>query len=120
MERLALRDIRPCAVEPRLFVVPENETDRTVGLDVRAAEHARQLHNECGTRAIVVGRLAPPVPIHVSADDIHLVRVRRADLRAVDFLSLAVGRRLRVERAQLRVLLREGVRVHAGVGADAA
>ena len=57
--------------------------------------------------------------IHVTADDVHLVRMRRTDLRAVHLLPLAIGRRLRIERAQRQVLLVERVRVDARADAIA-
>ncbi len=101
-------------MSPRLFVVPEGEADRAIGLHVRRAEDARQLHDERGARAVVVRGFAPADAVHVAADDVHLVGMRGADLRAVHFLTLAVDRLLRVELAQLRIGLRERVGVHAG------
>src|SRR6185437_2658251 len=77
------------AVASRLFVVPEHETNRAIGLHVGAAEHARELHHERRTGAVVVRRLTPADAVHVAADDVHLVRMRGADLRAVHLLPLA-------------------------------
>ena len=120
LQRLTLRDVRTRAIQAGLFVVPENEANRAVGLHVGTAENARELHDERGAGAVVVRGLAPAVTVHVAADDVHLVRVDAADLRAVHLLPLAVGRRLRVERANLRIRLRERIGVHASADAVAA
>ena len=105
---------------PRLLVVPQRKADRPVGLDVGAAEDARQLHNEGRARAVVVGGLPPADAVHVPADDVHLVGVGGADLRAVDLLALARHRWRRVEGAQCRVRLRQRVVVDAGARPRAA
>src|SRR5687767_1426019 len=55
--------------------------------------------------------------VHVAADDIHLVRTGRADLRTVHLLARARSRRLRVQRPEARVGLAERVVVHAGARA---
>jgi hypothetical protein len=68
----------------------------------RAAEDARQLHHERGAEPSSFARLPPAVAVHVSADDVHLLGLRRATfvqktLRAGPLAS-AVG----VQRAELR------------------
>src|SRR6185312_3388513 len=89
LQCLALLDIRLGAVESRLFVVPEDETNRAVGLHVWRAEYTRELHDERRAGSVVVRGFAPTDSVHVSAHDVHLVRMRGADLGAVDFLTLS-------------------------------
>src|SRR5258705_9975146 len=107
-----------CAVEAGLFIVPEGEPDRAIGVDVGAAEDAGQLHDERRARAVVVCRLAPPDAVHMRADDVHLLGVRGADLGAVDLFARARRGGLGVERAYTRVGLLERIAVDAGPGAD--
>jgi len=62
LERAALLDVGACAVETGLFIVPQGEPDRAIGADVSAAEDAGQLHDERRARAVVICRLAQPIP----------------------------------------------------------
>ena len=119
MKRLALLDISARAVEPRLFVVPEREADRALGLYIGRVEDARELHDERGPRAIVIRRFTPTVAIHVGTDDVHLLRMGRSDFGAIDLLARAVRRRLAVELAEHLVRLRHRVVVHARAAAIA-
>src|SRR5206468_12135632 len=94
--------------------------DRAIGAHFRPGEDAGQLHDERGPRAVVVRGFAPPDPVHVAADDVHLPGVRRSDLGAVHLFALARRAGLRVERAQPGVGLLERIGVDAGPGADTA
>ena len=100
LERLALRDVREHAFQTGFLIVPEGEADRPIGFDVRRAEHSRQLHDQRCPRPVVIGRLSPAVAVHVSAHDIHLLGVGRADLRTVDLVARARRARLLIEGAQ--------------------
>src|SRR6266513_1587343 len=120
LQRLALFDVRAGAVEARLFVVPENETDGPVGPDVRGGEDAGELHYERGTGAVVIRRLTPPVPVHVGAHDVHLPGMTAADLGAIHFFARARSRGLRVQCAHPAVGLPLGIGVDPGGGASAA
>src|SRR6185436_5984540 len=51
----------------------------------------------------------PADAVHVPADDVHLVRVLRANLQTNHFLALARRGRLHVDRADRRIGLRERV-----------
>ena len=105
LQRLTLFDVRARAVEARLFVVPENEANRAIGLHVRAAEDARELHDDRGAGAVVVRGFAPADAVHVAADDVHLFRVRacRPSCSRPPARSTVRRRLLGVERAKLRV-----------------
>ena len=103
LQRLALRDVRARTVQSRLFVIPEHEPDRTIGDDIRAAEHARQFHHQRRSRSIVVRGFTPAMSVHVRADDVHLVGMRGADFGAEYFLTLTRRGRLRIQRAQARI-----------------
>src|SRR5206468_2287366 len=99
----------------------QREADRAVGLHFRVAEDARQFHHQRGAGAIVVGGFAETDAVHVRADDVHLFRMGRADLGAVDVLAQrgAHRRLLGVERADAFVGLQHRVTVHAGGNAVA-
>src|SRR4029079_19234302 len=114
LQARTLLDVGARAVEARLLVVPQREAYRPLRLHVGHAEDAGQLHDQGRARAVVVGRLAPAVPVQVGADDVHLLRTGGADLRAVDLLARAVRRGLAVQLAQPGVGLRFGVGVDAG------
>src|SRR6185437_4729965 len=114
LQCLALLDIRLGAVESRLFVVPEDETNRTVGLDVWRAEYARELHDERRAGSVVVRGFAPTDSVHVSAHDVHLIWMRGADLGAVDFLTLSGNTLRRVELAQCQIGLTQRIGIHTG------
>src|SRR5204863_535026 len=118
--RAALLDVSACAVETGLFIVPEGEPDRAIGAHVGRVQHPRQLHDERRARAVVICRLAPPDAVHMRADDVHLLGVRGADLRAVHLLPRARRGGLGVERAYTRVGLLERIAVDAGPRADPA
>ena len=120
LQRLALLDVGTRAVRARLLVVPQDESNRPLRLHVGAREHARHFHDERRSRSVVVRRFAPPVAVHVAADDVHLVGVRRPDLGAEGFFARPVGRRLHVQRAKLFVGLLHRIGVDAGPRADAA
>ena len=49
------------AIRAGLFVVPERESDRPLGGDIRAAHHARQLHHKRRSRPFVIRRFSPAV-----------------------------------------------------------
>ena len=51
--------------------------------------------------------------IHVSADDVHLLRMRRADFGAIDLFALARLGRLGIQRAQFFV----GLQLRVGIDA---
>src|SRR5438874_9653482 len=104
----------------RLLVVPERESNRSIGLHIRAAQNARDFHDKGGTRTVVIRRLAPAVTVHMRADDVHFAWMCGADFCAVHLLAGAGRRRLRVELAKRGVALRFRVRVHAGWNGDAA
>ncbi len=118
LKRLSLRDVRGTAVQSRLLVVPERESNRSIGQHIWIAEDARELHHERRARAVVVGRLAPPVAVHVTGDDVHLVGARAAHLRTVHLFARAVGGRLHIECAELFVGLPIRVSVHTGARAN--
>ena len=101
-------------LSPRLLVVPQDEPDRSVGLHVRAAEDACELHHERRSRTVVVRRLVVAVAVHVRADDVHLFRVRGADLRAENFLARPGLVRLHVRLPDRLVWLGVGIHVDAG------
>ena len=101
LQRRSLLDVgdrRRCNPVSSLFQ-RANRIDRSVWTS-GAAEDPRQLHDERGTGAVIVGGLAPAMAIHMRADDVHLVGTRRANLRAIHLFARAGGRRLRVELAR--------------------
>ena len=67
----ALSHVRAAPSRACFLVVPEDEPDRSSGLHIWTAEHARQFHHERRPRAIVIRRFAVPAAIHVRADDVH-------------------------------------------------
>ena len=79
-----LLDVGATPIQPGLLVVPEGKTNRTGGLYVGGTKDTGQFHDDGGARTGIVGGLAEPVPVHVRTDDVHLVRIRRPDLGAVD------------------------------------
>ena len=89
LQRLPLLDVGARAVRAGLLVVPQREADRALGLHVRHAEDARQLHHQRRARSVVVRGFAPAVAVHVRADDVHLVGTGGADLRAVHLFARA-------------------------------
>ena len=115
LHRTALLDVGVRAVETSLFVVPERESNGAFRLHVGHREDARQLHHDRGAGGVVIRRLTPADAVHVPADDVHLVRVLRADFHANHFLALARRGRLHVDRADRRVGLSERVVVHAAL-----
>ena len=84
-------------------------------MDLGIAEDARQLHHERGAGAVVVGRFAPSYAVHVPGHDVHLFRMRVADLGAVDLLPFTGDGGRGIEFAKLEVRLLERIVVH-GVG----
>ena len=114
LQRLALLDVGARGLRSGFLVVPQREADRALGLHVGRAEDARQLHHQRGARAVVVGRLAPAVAVHVAADDVHLFGMRGADLGAEHHLARPRRGRLHVQRAQLFVRLLHRIGVDAG------
>ena len=119
MKILALFDVGAAAVQSGFLIVPQNETDRTFGLHVRAGQNAGQFHHQGRARSIVVGGLAPADAVEVRAEDVHLFRMRDSGLRAIDLFPGARHRRLGIELAQLRIRLRVRIIVHSGANAQA-
>jgi hypothetical protein len=121
LQVLALGDVGVRTVEARLFVVEQDEADRALAAEPRLVKDARQFHDDGGPGAVVVRGLPPADAIHVGADDVHLVRELRADLRAVDLIAWRGPwrSRLRVESAQGLVGLQQRIVVHAGARAMA-
>ena len=76
---------------------------------VRCAQDPGHLHDQRRPRAVVVRGLAETASVHMGADDVHFLRMRRADLGAVDLLARPRRRNLRIERAERRIGLRGGV-----------
>ena len=105
LQVLALIDVGARAVQTRLFVVPEGETEGAVGVDVRAAEDAGQFHDERGSGAIVVSGLTPADAVHVRGDNVHLLRMNGTHFGAVDFFAKTRRGGLRVQLAELHVRL---------------
>src|SRR5207249_11849128 len=101
------------AIETGFFVVPEDEADRSIGLDIGAAQHAGDFHHERCAGAVVVCRFTPTMAIHVRAKDIHFLGMRDADLRTVDLFARTRQRGLTVELAQFCISLFHRVCVHA-------
>ena len=62
---------------------------------------------------VVICRFREADPVHVRADDVHLLWTRRPDLRAVHLLAGTGHRGLRVEFPQFDVRLRHRVVVHS-------
>ena len=81
-------------------------------------KNARDLHHERRAGAVVVRSRAEAVAVHVRADDVHLLRMRRADLRAVDLFARPRRVPLRVDATERRVGLEIGIRVDAGPRRD--
>src|SRR5262249_8665441 len=90
------------------------EADRSLGLHAGIPEDPRELHDQRGARSVVVGGFVVAVPVHVAADDVHLVRVLRADLRDVHLAHGTQDDRPRIERADLLVGLRHRIAVDPG------
>src|SRR5206468_10616946 len=107
------------AAEAGLLVVPEDEPDRAPGHDVGATQDAGQLHHQRRPGAVVVGRGAVAVAVHVAADDVHLLRVGAADLGAVHLLARTRRVGLGVDPPERGVGLQIGIQVHAGGPAGA-
>jgi hypothetical protein len=114
LQRLPLLDVGAGGLRSGLLIVPEREADRAIGLHVRGAEHPGQFHHQRGAGAVVVRRLAPAVAVHMTADDVHLLRMSRPDLGAEHHLAGARRGRLHVERTQLLVRLLHRIGVHPG------
>jgi hypothetical protein len=115
----ALVHVGAGAVEARLFVVPEDEPYRAFGLHIGGAEDPGEFHDDRRARRVVIGRFGVSEAVHVPGDDVHLVRARRADLRAEDLLARSGGRGLHVERPHLLVGLPVRIVVDAGRPAEA-
>ena len=116
----ALRDIGARAVQAGFLVVPQDEPNRPLGPDVGRGKDARELHHQRGAGSVIVRRLSPPMSVHVRADDVHLLGMRRADLGAVHFFARAALAGLRIERAQFLIRLTRRVGIDAGCGAQTA
>src|SRR2546426_5009346 len=93
----SLIHVRTRAIETGFFVVPEDEADRSIGLDIGAAQHAGDFHHERCAGAVVVCRFTPTMAIHVRAKDIHFLGMRDTDLRTVDLFARTRHRGLTVE-----------------------
>src|SRR5438093_1341915 len=63
----SLIHVRTRAIETGFFVVPEDEADRSIGLDIGGAQYAGDFHHERSAGAVVVCRFTPTVAIHVRA-----------------------------------------------------
>src|SRR5687767_5846670 len=74
LQSLTLCHVGEAAVKSGFFAVPKYEPDGSLCLHIGTAEDSGDLHDERGAGTIVVGGLAIPYPVHVSANDIHLVR----------------------------------------------
>ena len=109
----SLIHVRTRAIETGFFVVPEDEADRSIGLDIGAAQHAGDFHHERCAGAVVVCRFTPTMAIHVRAKDIHFLGMRDTDLRTVDLFARTRHRGLTVELAQFCISLFHRVCVHA-------
>jgi hypothetical protein len=120
LQRLSLSDVASAAIETGFLVVPENESNGPLRLDVGTAQDARQLHHKGCARPVIVGGLSPAVAVHMGADDVHLVGAGRADLAAVHLFPRPRRHRLRVELSKPEIGLRIGIGVHAGGRTNAA
>jgi hypothetical protein len=47
LQLISLGYVGPASGSQRFLIVPKNETNRSIRLDVRNAEDARQLHDDC-------------------------------------------------------------------------
>src|SRR5688572_10501181 len=72
-------------------------------------EDAGQFHDERRARPIVIQGFTLANAVHVGANDVHLLRTRRADLRAEDFLALSGCAGFGVQLTELLVRLGVGV-----------
>jgi len=114
LQRCSLRRIGAGTGMAAFLVVPQNKSNRSIRLHVGTAENTRQLHDQRRTGPIVIRGLAEALPVHVGADDVHFVRVRAADLRAIHLFARSRRRRLRlrVERTK------HGIRLRVEIGVD--
>src|SRR6185312_13850047 len=94
-------------------VVPENEADGALGLDVGTGEDASQLHDERSAGAVVVRRLTPADAVHVATHDVHLVGMVAAHLGAIDLFALTGRARLCIKSPDFCIGLALGILVHA-------
>src|SRR6202030_3380592 len=81
---------------------------------------ACQFHDQCRSRAVIVGRLSPSVAIHMGTDDVHFIRVRCSDLRAIDLFAPTWLSGLGIQRTPLRIRLQRGIDIDAGMSPCAA
>ena len=82
-------------------------------------KNPREFHHKRRAGRVVVSPFAESTPIHVGTDDVHFIRARRPDLRAVHLLSRTGTDGLRVERAKGFVRLRRGIVIGRGPPRDA-
>ena len=115
-----MRRIRTAAFESRLFVVPEDEANRSLRLHAWTVQDAREFHYDRRSGSVIVCSFAVADAVHVCRHDVHLFRMRRSDLRAVDLFAWTIRSGPGVEFTESKIRLRVGIVVDAGSSADAA
>jgi hypothetical protein len=109
----ALRDVGDCALVAGLFVVPEGEADRSVGTNGGIAEKSSQFHYQGRAGRVIVRALIHAMPVHMCADDVHLVRPGSSELGAIHLLTLTIDRLFAVHLADPRVRLLHQIAIHS-------